>query len=192
MAEPTAAASQSALDLGVEPYLGNTDENQRFTIRRAREWCQRTANLFPRGWDLDASACAEAHHAPIWYGLDHPLPSHRNGLVAPWFGDTFFNCRWADILPWVEKAWRAWKTVTDPSLPPLTSITALLPGNRTHRDWWVKWIEPYRDGRRKHNGARLTVHFAPERFPYGGPGNPEGVGAPEPNFTSVMLLWRRA
>jgi hypothetical protein len=185
----------------VEPHMGNADENQRFTIRRARDWCKYMACV--AGWTLDAAACREAHHAPTWYGLDHPLPANRNGLIAPWFGDVFNNPPWDDISPWVVKAWRAW---TAPAvaqraqlgLPALTSISMLLPGNRTHRDWWVELVEPVRDGRLSKSldvllgeqpTARLSVHFAPERFPYGAPGNPEGIGTAEPNFTSVLLVW---
>lgn len=185
-ADLIAPPPQVELALGVQPYNGITDENQRFTIRRAREWCQRTANV--SAWDVDAAACDEAHHAPVWYDGK----ARGDGLVEPWFGDVFVNPRWDDIMPWVARAWRAWKTLLDPTLKQLQSISMLLPGGRTHRDWWVKHVEPYRDGRRKQNGARLTTHNPPERFPYGCPGNPEGIGMPEPNFTSVLLVFKRA
>lgn len=183
----------------VEPYNGNTDENQRFTILRARNWCKHVAGVTE--WDLDAAACREAHHAPVWYG---GIPFNgKNGLVEPWFGDTFCNPPWADIGPWTLKAWRSWSAEADrqreeAGLPSLISISMLLPGGRTHRPWWKEFVEPFRDGRRRYldlanieHPATLETFNPPERFPYGGPGNPEGVGAPEPNFTSVLLVWRR-
>jgi hypothetical protein len=172
------------LALGVEAHNGNPDENQRYTIRRAREWILNTAGR--HAFSVDVAACAEAHHAPVWYSAE------QNGLVQPWFGDVFCNPPWDDIEPWCEKAWRAWKTLLSPDLAPLSSISMLLAGGRTHRDWWQKHVEPYRDGRRTKNGATLTTHNPPERWPYGGPGNPEGVGCKEPNFTSVLLVWKRA
>lgn len=188
----------------VAPHCGNTDENQRYTIRRAREWCKHMAAVSE--WTLDAAACVEVHHAPIWYGLDHPIAANRNGLAAPWFGDTFNNPPWDKIDPWVLKAWRAFSLPAVEERralgkPDITSVSMLLPGNRTHRDWWREMVEPVRDGRcsrtferdyllGEESPARLSVHFAPERFPYGGPGNPEGINVGEPNFTSVLLLWR--
>lgn len=186
----------------VEPHRGNTDDNQRYTIRRARDWCMWAAAV--GSWTVDAAACREAHHAPVWYGLDNPEPANRNGLVGPWFGDTFCNPPWSDIAPWLVKAWRAWTMAAaveraERGLPALTSVSMLLPGGHTHRDWWQDYVEEVRDGRvsraldellGEEPGARLSTFNPPERFPYGGPGNPEGVGAPEPNFTSVLLVWR--
>jgi hypothetical protein len=187
----------------VEPYNGNADDNQRYTIRRARDWCKHMAVVAE--WTIDAAACREVHQAPRWYGLDHDRPDSRNGLVAPWFGDVFCNPPWSDIDPWLVKAWRAFSSVAAEQrhalkLPMLTSVSMLLPGGRTHRDWWREYVEDVRDGRVSRSldrllgeapGARLTTYNPPERFPYGGPGNPEGVGVPEPNFTSVLLVWRR-
>ncbi len=73
----------------------------------------------------------------------------------------------------------------------LISITMLLPGNRTHRPWWQELVEPFfRRERKPLAGPQLNLHFAPERFPYGAPGNPTGRDVAEPNFTSVCLVWR--
>lgn len=176
----------------VAPHNGNADDNQRYTIRRARGWCKGVAGVTE--WDLDAAACFESHHAECWYGLDQPRAEYQNGLIAPWFGDVFVNPPWDDIAPWIMKAWRAW---SEPEpIVSLISISMLLPGGRTHRPWWKDLVEPFRDGRRDHrespHPAYLVSHNPPERFPYGGPGNPEGVGVAEPNFTSVLLVWRRA
>jgi hypothetical protein len=164
--------------INVAPHNGNPDPNQRYTIRRAIEWCKRTAGVTE--YDLDVAACEESHHAHLWYGVA------ENGLSLPWFGDVFCNPPWDDIEPWVQKAWAEFERPRGPEGDSLlASISMLLPGDRTHRPWWRMLVEPVRD-----RGGVLTVHFAPERFPYGGPGNPEGIGAPEPNFTSCLLVWR--
>jgi hypothetical protein len=185
--------------IDVAPHAGNPDPNQRYTTRHALAWCKAMAGV---DYDLDAAACLESHHAPVWYGLDHPRVDHRDGLRAPWFGHVFCNPAWDDVEPWVEKAWDSFACV----VPVPLSVSMLLPGDRTHRPWWQRWVEPFRDQcwfcipeLRVPEGLshiasycrpRLAVHYPPERFAYGGPGNPEGIGAPEPNFTSVLLIWR--
>lgn len=171
------------LELGVEPHNGNGDENQRYTIRRAVDWARKVSGVTM--FDLDVAACAEAHHAPVWYDRA------TDGLKQPWFGNVWCNPPWNDIEPWVEKAWGELDE-TDPRRLPLWRICMLLPGNRTHRPWWQTFVEPFRDGPDVSTGPiELRTRFAPERFPYGGPGNPEAIGTPEPNFTSVLLVWRR-
>jgi hypothetical protein len=175
----------------VQPHNGNPDENQRFTIPRALDWCRRMAGV--REFDLDVAACEESHHAHLWYG------KAENGLRMPWFGDVFCNPPWDDIGPWVEKAWREmrWPIGAAPGPQQVNSVAMLLPGDRTHRRWWRDFVEPHRDGRNfdgpplREAAVQLSTHFAPERFPYGGPGNPAGIGTAEPNFTSCLLLWRR-
>lgn len=202
--EPAAPAGDSVneqpLLIDVPAHLGNEDENQRFTIPRAIRWVKAIAGVTE--FDLDAAACEESHHAPTWYGWTsrHPIdgdlvrpPSGLtlvDGLKMPWFGDVFVNPPWDDIGPWVLRAWKAWGETLPAGYPSLISISMLLPGNRTHRPWWQDLVEPYRDGRRPGHEAQLSVRFAPERFPYGAPGNPLGVGVQEPNFTSVALVWR--
>lgn len=168
----------------VQPYNGNVDENQRFTTPHALDWCKRRAGVTE--YDLDAAACEESHHAATWYGWKGGRLD--DGLVLPWFGDVFCNPPWDDIAPWVMRAWKAWtEPVHDVTL---ISVTMLLPGNRTHRPWWGDLVEPHRDGRGQHPFVWLETHCPPERFSYGGPGNPKGINAPEPNFTSVLLVFR--
>lgn len=168
----------------VRPHCGNEDENQRFTISRAKDWCLRIAGV--REFTLDVAACAESHHAHLWYG------QAEDGLRMPWFGDVFCNPPWDNIGAWVEKAWYEMRVTAL-----ISSISMLLPGDRTHRPWWRELVEPFRDGRDfdgpplKEKLVQLSTHFAPERFPYGSPGNPRGIGVAEPNFTSCLLLWKR-
>lgn len=169
---------EQGLLIDVPPHLGVEDENQRYTIRRAREWVLRAANVSE--FDLDVAACAESHHAHLWYGVA------ENGLSLPWFGNVFCNPPWSDVWAWVVKARQEFDADLSGNL---ISVSMLLPGDRTHRPWWRDLIEPIRDGRGT-TGPTIDTHFAPERFPYGGPGNPDGVGCAEPNFTSVLLVWR--
>lgn len=173
--------------LDVPAHAGVDDDNQRFTTREALAWLKSVAGV--EAFDVDVAACPESHHAPVWYGrqLDG---SWVDGLRAEWWGNVFLQPPWSDIYPWID---RAWSNCLGNPRGPLETISALLPGNRTHRDWWVELVEPYRDGRGRprHGGLSLEVRFAPKRFPYGGPGNPLAIGVGEPNFTSVALVWRR-
>lgn len=174
--------------IDVPAHCGIDDDNQRFTTERALRWVKQVAGV--NAFDLDVAACVESHHAPVWYGqqLDG---SFVDGLRMPWFGRTFLQPPWSDIDPWAENAWAPLMSI---ARGPVEVIASLLPGNRTHRPWWQKYVEPYRDGRGRPpfgQFERLDVYFAEERFSYGGPGNPRGIGAPEPNFTSVALVWRR-
>jgi len=164
----------------VPPHAGNPDENQRFTPRDALAWCLSKTGL--QAYDLDVAACREAHHAPLWYGLDHPDAARRDGLTARWWGNVFCNPPWGDIYPWLQRAWSAW----DFGGLEVPSMTFVLPGDRTHMPWWQEYVEPFRD-----NGGSLTTHYPPKPRPYyGHPGNPNGIGCVEPNFTTVVLHWR--
>ncbi len=168
--------------INVPQHNGNEDENARFTTDEADAWLRGQAGV--DAWDLDVAACDESHRAPRWYG---DKGSHfLNGLENPWEGRVFCNPPWDDIEPWVERAFR----LIGPQHPQLTVIGFLLPGNRTHRPWWQKWVEPFRDNHRTVGGFSLGVAFAPKRFAYGAPGNPRALGVGEPNFTTVALIWR--
>lgn len=172
--------------IDVPAHNGVDDDNQRFTTREALEWVKGVAGV--DAFDLDVAACVESHHAPKWYGqqVDGSFVDGLATLTNPWVGNVFCNPPWGSIGPWVAEAWSIWIHRG----AELQSISMLLPGNRTHRPWWQGLVERYRDGRGT-EGVRLTTHFAPKRFAYGGPGNPLGIGVGEPNFTSVALVWRR-
>lgn len=146
------------------------DTDARFTTPRALEWVKRTVGV--EAFDLDVAACAVSTKARLYYS------KADNGLLLPWVGRVFCNPPWSDIGPWVLSAWVQRGSYEVAAM--------LLPGDRTHRDWWQKLVEPNRD----RPGSGLTVHFPPERFAYGNIGNPEGVGVPEPNFTSCLLVFR--
>lgn len=152
------------------------DPDARFTTRRALAWVMKTARVDE--FDLDVAACTLSRKATSFYSRA------ENGLERIWWGRVFCNPPWSDIGPWVE---RAWDVITSTKREQVPVICMLLPGDRTHRPWWQMLVEPSRD-----LGAtsRLRVHFPPERFAYGNIGNPEGIGVPEPNFTSCLLVFR--
>ena len=177
--------------ISVPRHAGNGDENFRFTLARADAWLRGKAGV--RTWSLDAAACNESHLAARYYTLEHG----QDGLVLPWFGATFINPPWDDIEPWVERACQSWWAVpVDREDPvPLQLIAMLLP-LRTHMPWWQRFVEPFRDQPRGIAGGPrgffLRMYCPPERFTWGAPGNPRGIGAQEPNFQAVGLVWRRA
>jgi hypothetical protein len=96
---------------------------------------------------------------------------------------------------------RAWRVLLDPRA--VTDVIGFLLPLRTHRPWWQRWIEPYRDGlsdRVPFVGMqqvgpkpwpKVRVHHPPTRFKYGHPGNPRGIGVVEPNFQTVGIVFRR-
>lgn len=73
-------------------------------------WVIEHARLLIGGalFDLDpASNChAQAYiQAKEWYGLDHPLPDHRDGLRVSWYGNVWLNPPYGrGILRWIQKA----------------------------------------------------------------------------------------
>ncbi len=170
---------EQATLIDVPAFNGNDDENQRFTLEPAMAWVKRTAGV--TAFDLDVAACEESHHAPVWFD------KAADGLKQEWRGRVFCNPPWDDIGPWVVKAHHEFYVRRD-----LLCIAMLLPGGRTHRPWWQKDVEPPRDLADGMGFVEFATHNPPERFSYGAPGNPRGIGCVEPNFTSVLLVWRRA
>lgn len=170
------------------------DSNQRFTTPETLKWCMETAGV--SRIDEDVAACQEAHAAPRWFGW-HDYGFNEEGLIVErkffvdglgvqWRGVCWLNPPWDNIEPWIQKAWLE---VTEPGRANV--VLALLPQGRTHRPWWSKYVEPVRDGRGQSATTRLDVYFPPFRPHYGHPGNPRGVGVAEPNFGSVLLVFRR-
>lgn len=178
-------------EVRVDPSL---DLDRRYTTRETMGLVMKLAGV--DGWDLDAAADDESHHAETWYDVG------VNGLVRPWFGRTFVNPPYSDVAPWVEKAWREMTSTPGPDV-----IAMLLPANRTEQPWWASHVEPLRDGaadrnwKRMHTdgdqrfsslAARLTVHFLPGRVKFGHPGNPAAVGVGSPPFGCCLLVWVRS
>lgn len=175
---------EQGLLIDVPPYQGNDDEDVRYTLDDADAWLRSKAGV--DAWDRDVAACRESHRADEYYTLER----REDGLALPWGRRTFCNPPWSNIEPWIERGvdlmHRDFK---------VTVIGYLLP-LRTHMRWWQKWIEPRRDGPvlvvpQTAYLWRVKVHHPPTRFRYGCPGNPRGVGMPEPNFQTVGIVFRR-
>lgn len=159
----------------------------RITPATVLEWCRATAGV--EAFDLDVAACAAAHVAPHWLGLDHPMEWRRDGLKAPWHGFegrqsvVWCNPPFSEIEPWVKKAWYEWRERT------CATIAMLLPANRCEQRWWQTLVEPLRDKEL----SPLRVHFLPGRPDFGyvdsaGSVVPSSGGAPK--FGCVLLVWR--
>lgn len=170
--------SDQALLIDVPQHAGVEDENARFTLDDIFEWAKKRADV--EKFQLDVAACEEAHRAERWYSKE------QDGLSLQWWGNVWCNPPWSDIEPWVVKAW-----LETMSSSAVLSVAMLLPGDRRHRPWWQRHVEPYRDRRQMRAGVALETHDPPTRPAYGHPGNPRGIGCAEPNFTSVLLVWKR-
>lgn len=155
-------------------------ENERYTTRTTDTWCKKKAQV--DGWDLDVAACTEAHLADNYY------TKANDGIGQPWRAPRVWcNPPWDSVEAWVKKAWR------ELAARRCDLVAMLLPGNRTDQEWWQEQVEPYRDGGHPPTvDAELSTHFLPGRTVYGCPGNREGIGAGQPPFTSVLLVWRRS
>lgn len=171
-----------ALLIDVPPYQGNDDDDVRYTLADADAWLRSKAGVDE--WDLDAAACRESHRAVKYYTLERG----EDGLHLPWARRTFINPPWSFIDPWIERAVELISEARACEARGPHVIGFLLP-LRTHRPWWQRWIEPFRDLRGDLSMTR--VHHPPTRFRYGCPGNPRGVGMPEPNFQTVGIVFRR-
>lgn len=127
--------------------------------------------------ELDASATAESTKCPRFY------TAADNGLAQPWDAPTWSNPPYSDIEPWVVKAGQEVMQMRCPV------AYQLLP-SWTDREWWLKYVEPHRDGR----GANIVeTHFLRGRHCFGTPGDPEGVrglAGRSPQFWLVLLIWR--
>jgi phage N-6-adenine-methyltransferase len=163
------------LDLGlpsreVEP----SDSDERYTTSDTLAWCAKKVGI--ERFDLDASATSESACAENFF------TRAQDGLHARWYGNVWNNPPWSEIEPWVAKA------TTEIIRPEVKLVAQLLPV-RTEQRWWQFWVEEFRDGRGPTPG-RLTTHFLPGRTKYGHPGNRQAVGVGQPNFWSVLLVWR--
>lgn len=150
--------------------------DDRYTTRETLSWCMRKAGVAM--FDLDVAACEESHKADVFYTAE------SNGLQQDWFGRVWCNPPYSDLEPWVLKAWAEIERVDGPTL-----IAMLLPANRTEQPFWQKLIEHRRDN--EHYTPSLTSYFIPGRVSFGFPGNPEALNVGSPQFTSVLLVWRK-
>jgi hypothetical protein len=129
------------------------------------------------GYDLDVAACAEAHCAPKWYGLD----TGKDGLLLPWFGHVWANIPFSRIDGWLAKAWHEWRRGR------VKSISLLMPATRTEQPLWQEHVEPHRDRR----GSPLRVAFLRGRTRFSAPGLAGEEIDGSPPFTCVLVMWHR-
>lgn len=112
--------------------------------------------------DLDP-ASSKAAQATIgateWYGLDHPVESHRDGLKLGWFGRVWMNPPYGDeIGEWVDRLIHQYETGQ------VVEALALLP-SRTDTAWFHRALRgrPYPfcllQGRLKFSGAENSAPF---------------------------------
>lgn len=98
------------------------------------------------GFQLDAAADANNSIAPTHYD------EQSNGLLQPWYNITWCNPPFANIAPWVEKAWiESEQGVTSFLLVP-ASVGA---------NWWKNWVHD-----------KAYVMFLNGRITFGGQTDP--------------------
>ena len=124
------------------------------------------------GFDLDVAANDDNAVAPKWYTRDD------DGLTSQWWGNVWCNPPYSDIRPWVEKADRVQLECS--------SITMLLPANRTEQAWWQDLIEPWR------HGQWMRTHFLRGRRRFDRPGWATPAKGDRPPFGLVLVVWSAA
>lgn len=114
---------------------------------------------------VDAAASSANYKAPNWFGLDHPLVSHKDGLAADWSlysGAIYVNPPYGRGLTWwVSKAFIESKK---------QRVVMLLPA-RTDTHWFHEWVYPYAE-----------IRFLKGRVKYGAGANP----APFPSMVVIF------
>lgn len=179
-------------------------KDQRFTLARDLRHCAELAGV--ERFDLDVAACREAHVCPRYFTV------RDNGLRKSWYVPqphgkhshtrVWCNPPFSDIAPWIVKAWQA---MADGEC---ATVAMLIPATRTEQPWWQRLVEPFRDSEPRRmigeDGFTRTItlrsHFLPGRTRFGKPGNPKalgvaqvgkGLGVGSPDFTCVLLVWKR-
>lgn len=123
--------------------------------------CSGLANRRSIGLDKTAITC-----------IDRPA----SGLLIPWFGHVFVNPPYSLIEPWVDKAIEESRVPHGPS-----SITMLLPANRTEQPWFQKIQNEIITGR--------YIRFLPRRRGFI---DQNGKLQKSPRFGLVVVVLRRA
>lgn len=145
--------------------------DRRFTLPSTLEMCKRITGV--RSYTLDVAAEEDHHCADLYY------TAKDDGLTRRWYGDVWVNPPWSQIPQWLEKTWDVLS-----SEPEISTVSMLLPANRTDQPWWQTQVEGDRD-----IGACLRVHFLPGRIKYGTPTDPLAKKQGSPAFGSVLLFW---
>jgi len=157
------------------------EQDQRFTLEATDLWARKLAGV--RRWSLDVAACKQSHLAARYY------TARENALVRAWRARAVWcNPPYSDIGPWLWRAWDAMRRLE------AGTVALLLPATRTEQPWWQEHVEPWRDrGPRIFGGwpVWLTSHFPAGRTRFGNPKDPRGQYVGSPDFTCVLLVFRR-
>lgn len=124
------------------------------------------------GVDLDAAASAANALAALYF--DREL----NGLALPWAFRVWCNPPYSQCAEWAEKAHHEWHAGN------CTSITLLLPANRTEQRWWQDFIEPDR------LNSQCRVWFLARRRRFDRPGWEKPAKGDRPPFGLVVVGWK--
>ena len=108
---------------------------------------------------LDAAASSHNYKHENWFGLDHPLESHRDGLKADWSqfgGAVYCNPPYGKALKhWAHKAY----------LESAKQTVVLLLPSRTDTVWFHSWIYPHSEIRFIKGRVKYGAGTAPAPFP---------------------------
>ena len=123
-------------------------------------------------FDLDAAALQETAKAPSYFGPDHDLESHRDGLSADWRGHVWLNPPYGrEITDWLAKCAEEIKRKE------VLSITVLIPA-RTDTKWFHELVMPH----------AYLVFLIQGRFNFKTDLNLPGANAP---FPSMLVVYRK-
>lgn len=108
---------------------------------------------------VDAAASSKNYKAPNWFGLDHPLATHQDGLSADWSkygGAVYVNPPYGRGLTWwVNKAF----------VESQKQIVVMLLPVRTDTHWFHEWIYPNAEIRFIKGRVKYGAGTSPAPFP---------------------------
>lgn len=166
--------------------FGLNPKDERYTREPTKQWCLDVMRL--DRYTLDVAGCPDAHLAPRWFGLQLD-GSFVDGLVTRWSGDVWANVPFSRWQAWLPKAWREWASGR------CSSISMLLPNDKTEQDAWQMFVAARRDRR----GSPLRTFEIPGRPRFASQqtagvalsrkngGSPSG----SPFFGCYLLGWHR-
>lgn len=144
----------------------NTKAPKDQTLRTPPALCLELQKRFAgEGFTLDAAADGHNALADCYY------TEEDDALTQPWEGRVFVNPPYADMEPWVRKAWHA------VHVEKTAEVVVMLFPNRRSAEWWHRWVK---DKAWHIEDIEGRVHF------YG----PDGP-LKQPFEPSVVVVYRR-
>lgn len=161
-------------------------KDERYTREPTKLWS--LAKMKLERYTLDVAGCPSSHLAPRWFGLQLD-GSFIDGLSRPWSGDVWANIPFSQWGAWLGKAWHEWHRGR------CSSISMLLPNDKTEQEDWHKFVADRRDRR----GSPLRMFELPGRPRFAGPGTAGvalsrtngGSKSGSPFFGCYLLGWHR-